>query len=188
MALAAAARINSLVGGGALSVPVSAKGTFATAILNSRSTAQTGAELLAPMSVTSSNIVPVKIGPGVSRFEVRGRYPIEASGGTHAGVVRLYAIYDEPTGGAWPNDGTVNFRRLDANNNSAGLTLAVDRTNNVRDAAYFYTAPASYTSPIDGTTSTLIDAMGGWYLLPLLETAADHATLDGSSVQVFAFN
>lgn len=186
MALATARPANTMIGAGALCVSASARGTWQTAILDTSNTAtaQSAAELLRPLSVTSSNIAPIRVGAGVSRVVVRARYFEDDVNGTHAGIIRLYAVYGEPTSGSkqFADDGTIEVMRLDADS-GAGLSLLRSSTLNIRTGELW-----RYTAPVTVSSSRLIDLHGAWYLLALLETKADHADIAIASVQVLVLN
>jgi len=169
MALAAIVK-GSAGTSGAPVTTVSGKTAWGIAVLDSKAgTVQSAADMIRPLSVASSNIAPIELGPVSSRIIVRGAYNVAATGGTHAGQVRFYAVYGKPvlTSGvyAWSDDLPNRCVRIDGS--TTPITLTVDLTNDVRDATYKYTAPVVIDS------SELIDALGADYILVLLETQAD---------------
>lgn len=185
MALATVVKANTAGNGSGSVTTTSRKGTWVTAISNAKGTAMTSTERLTPLSITANYIVPIAVGADVSTILIRGKYNRDATGGTHTGIVRVFAIYGNPDDTpAFANDDTVKFHRIDADNDSAGLTLSIDTTNNLRDSAWKYTAPASIAF---AQTANL---MGAWHLLVILETASDVSggTTSAATVEVLLLN
>lgn len=164
---------------GGLQVPASAKGDWADAIANIEATAQSAAELVRPLSTSSTNVVPVKIGDSCTRILLRAKYPT-GSAITTSPVVRVFALYGDPTSaGVFADDGTVKFLRLDATGGTtAGITITLDTTNDLKDSTYQYSSPWSLD---------LLDARGAKWILVLLETAAVHAGA-GGTIEVLGLN
>ncbi len=166
MALAATQNLAPQCLAGQTVVAASARGTWAVAVVDAKGTAQSATELKTPLSVTSSNIRPIVLGPTGSCVVIRGRYNVDATGGTHAGIIRVYAVYGEPSStGTWAS-GT-RFVRIDGAGASSQYTLTVDRTNDVRDGTYCYTEPVTVSG------SSIIDARGAHAVLVLTQTASD---------------
>lgn len=159
----------------------SGKGGWATCIASALATANSAGELLQPLSITNSNNVPVKLGPGVTRVAVRARYNTGVTVVGTSPVVRLFAVYADPSSGAFANDGTVKFVRIDAQS-GAGVTLTCDTTNDVRDATYKYSALVTFSG------LTAVDMLGGWYLIAVLETAAVLTGGTSAHVEVMALS
>lgn len=141
--------------------------------VSSTVTAETAAVLLRPLSATTSSIIPAKILHPVSRVILRLRYPQAVAIATTQPVVRLYSIFGEPIGGAFPDDGTVHFMRLDAQAaTTAGLTLTVgSNTADLRDTTFCYSNPSSLAG---------MDLQCGRYVIALVETAGVITTGSGT--------
>jgi len=140
-------------------VIASAKGSWNVCHLNASATAQTGAELIQPGNVSSSNIVPIELGESVTRGLFRCRYGA-AGAVTTSPVIRIFAAYGPKLipGTTIPNDGTLRFVIL-----ARAQTLTCVAATDVRDATYSYSDPLS----LAGT-----DLLGASYLLVFVETAA----------------
>lgn len=161
--------------GGGLVYPCSVRGQPTLIHSDLTQTANTGAELLRPLSATTSYIVPAHLRSG-TRISVWARY-LRASTVTTNPVVRLYAVYGSLSSGASVDDGTVQWRRIDNSDaNATGITLTISSGADGRDTTYAYT---------DEMPSTTVgyDAKGAWYILALVETAA---VVSAGSVQLYA--
>lgn len=183
MALNAPIRANHPKGAGSSVVLAHGKTRWMTAIVSSKASAQSATDLIYPLQVTSSNITPIILGPDSGLVMIRGAYNRDATGGTHAGIIRAFAMFAAPTqasDGTWSWATTDHFARLDEGGLSTGVTLTVDRTNDIRDASYRYTAPITVAS------SKVIDALGAEAILVLLDTASDVSggTTSAAFVQV----
>lgn len=115
-------------------------------------TAQSATDLLRPAGIDDDVFHWVKVGTNVTRALVRARMAV---GATVAGnpIVRVIGAYGTPdTSGAFADDGTVRFLRLDnADANAAGLTLtlASSGTGLMQDGTYAYSDPMPDLTGID---------------------------------------
>jgi len=137
----------------------SARGSWVTVHANASATAQTAAELIRPGSVSSSNVVPIKLGPGVTRALFRCRYGA-AGTVTTSPTIRIFAAYgkDLIPSTTIPDDGTLRFVIL-ASAQAVSCVAATD----VRDTTCSYSVPLS----LSGT-----DLLGADYLIVFVEVAA----------------
>jgi len=156
---------------------VSARASWGITIVDAKGgTVQSASDLIRPLSVTSSNIAPIKLSRNSTRILIRGRYNQDASGGTHAGKVRIFGIYGEPSVASgvvsWSEtaagDGTNEVPQvIRVDQATSDITLTVDLTNDVRVGNFKYTAPFAVDSSI------LVDALGCDYIMGLLATQSD---------------
>lgn len=158
MATALAVPVNPRSKGPEDSILVSAKGDWGIANSDVSATAQTSANLIRPGGVTASNIVPLKLGPRVTRALIRIRYGA-AGTVTTSPILRLIAAWGAGLcDTSLPDDGTVRYMAL-ATAQSVTCVAATD----MRDATYSYSAPISLTAT---------DMLGADYLIVFVETAA----------------
>lgn len=173
MALGKFANLSGEVSGPAPVVTVSAKGAWRAAVLDATAGSQTSGQLARPLSVTSSNIVPIRLGQNVTRIMVRGAYNADATAGSHASV-QVYGVYGDPSTDSstevWTDTGTGNtvttprIVRLDQTNGATALQMAIG--TDVRDGSW------AYTLPMEVAGSPMIDTLGASWVLVLVQTAA----------------
>jgi hypothetical protein len=152
-------------------VAVSAKGTWATVIADAKASANSAAELLQPLSITSNNIQPILLGLTSTSVLIRAKYATAITAMTTNPAVRIFAAYGTAVNdaGSFVNDGPVRLVRLDAAaGGTTGRTITLDGTNDIRDSVSKYSAPLVVTSPF----SAVGDLAGAQYLIVVLETAA----------------
>lgn len=179
MALAAIVKASAGKGGAPVTT-VSGRTSWGKAVLDSLGgSVQSGADMIRPLSVSSSNIAPVEMGAVSTRIIVRGAYNADATGGSHAGKVRVYAVFGEPvvTSGAHAWSDALPNRVVRITGSTTPITLTIDTTNDVRDTTY------KYTDPVVINSTELIDALGASYILVLLETQSDVS--GGSTPEAF---
>lgn len=159
-------------------------GTIATALVSVAGTVNSAAEILRPLSITNSNNVLVKLGFGARVF-FRAKYPQGGSLSTNP-VVQPIGIFSntDPVDGAFADDGTVSFCRLDALSGVAGITIAETAATDKRDTTYRYSNWFTFTSPYTGAVG---DTLGARYLL-LLSTTAGVVTSGTASIEVLILN
>lgn len=148
--------------------PASTKGLWSTANSDAE-TAQSAGEILRPLSATASTIVWLRVHPSVTRVLMRLRYDTGATY-TTAPVVRLFGVFfpDAIQANAFADDGTVHVMRIDnVDSGAAGITIAGDATNDIRDTTYKYTDPTTF----DG-----YDLRGASHVAAFIETAANIST------------
>lgn len=164
MAIGLAVRANTKVPGQVV-YPASAGGTWITAN-DDAETAQAGTDLLRPAAIDDATFHWVKVGSGATRVLVRAKFAVAAVVTTDP-VVRVLAAYGEPdTIGAFADDGTVKFLRLDNQDaNAAGVTLDLitSGASGLRDTTYGYSDPYDLTG---------FDLKGADYVGIAVETAS----------------
>lgn len=166
MAISTASSLGAPIVHGSVVVPVSVRGQWTTIISNVEASAETTA-LLEPLSATSSYIVPLRVGAG-TRLCIRMAYTAGATVVTDP-VVRLYAVYGEPSSGVFADDGTIHAERIDSfDANDAGITVTSATGSQLVDTTYEYTN----TQPGVDDGSAGYDLKGAWYVIALIETAA----------------
>lgn len=173
MALAKPVSVGAAVVGPSPVVTVSGKGAWRTAVLNATATAQTSGQLQRPLSVTSSNIVPIKLEQNCTRIMVRGVYNADATGGTHAAVA-VYGVYGDPlldSGTAvWDDSATsataVTPRVVRLDQANGFTTLQMDVGADIEDGV------SAYTLPMEVAGSPMIDCLGASWVIVLVQTAA----------------
>lgn len=146
MAIGLAKAANIIVRNGPVVYPASAGSSWVTAN-DSALTAQTAAMLLRPATITDSTFHWVKRGDCTSIL-FRAIAPVGATVTTDP-VVRVIGAWGTPdTSGAFADDGTVKFLRLDNQDaNAAGVTLDLfsSGASTLRDTTYQYSDPYSLT-------------------------------------------
>lgn len=140
------------------SVIVSAKGAWVTAHANASATAQTAAELIRPFNVSSSNVIPFKLGQ-LTRCLFRCRYGA-AGAVTTSPVIRVFACYGDIATGATTIVDDATIRSIIV---ASAQTLTCVAATDVRDTTYSYSAPLSLSGS---------DMLGGDFGLVFIETAA----------------
>lgn len=168
-----------------VAVPTTAHGVWLTIHNDITATAATAAQLLRPLSVTSSNVRIVRVPSGAVRVRIRARYTA-AVNVTTAAIVRVYGltpplepsseftatVTDTSTTFSFADDGTTGIDRVDADTaNAAGVTLspiASPLGANIRDGTYSYSDVFPYRS----TPSMGYDLAGASYMMALVEQAA----------------
>lgn len=170
-------------------VPASCKGIWV--VTNDDLVQAVPATPLNPATITSAYCHWVKVPEASTRCLMRARAR-KANTYTTDPIVRLVGAYPAPTGcvmdkygqfinedGSMPNDGTVEFMRLDlAASTGTGITLdCVDSgTSQMFDAA---TTAQAYTDP---PTITPYDLLGAWYVMAIPVTAAVYNSGTGAVV------
>ncbi len=164
--------------------PISVGAVIATALVSVAGTVNSAGEILQPLSITNSNNVLVKLGYG-SKVFFRAKYPQASSLSTNP-VVQPIGIFanSDPVDGAFADDGTVSFCRLDALSGVAGITIAETAASDKRDTTYRYSDWFTFTSPYTGVVG---DTLGATYLL-LLSTTAGVVTAGTASIEVLIIN
>lgn len=166
MAIGLARHANTTAPAGPIVYPASAGSTWIIAN-DDAETAQASTDLLRPAATDDATFHWVKAGPGCTRVLVRARQAVAATV-TTSPVVRVMGAFGDPDGdGAFADDGTVRFLRLDnADFNATGVTLTLvsSGTGLNRDTTYAYTD----VSTLDG-----YDLKGSQYVGILVETAAN---------------
>ena len=166
-------------------VPVTANGNVATVVSDAEATAATSTELKAPLGFAGSNCRWVQIGSNGGKVAFRVKYSGTV---TTSPVIQVYGVYTEsdPTSNAFANDGTFAPNRLDNSASGSGITLTLDATNDIRDAAgtpNLYSPWYTFVSPVTGVPG---DALGVNWILVLCSTAAN---VSGSaSVEMLQLN
>ena len=167
MAIGVVINGNVGTGGAGAFVPCSARGSWTT-VNEDAETAQSATDLLRPAAIDDAVFHWMKVGDGTSRCMVRARQAVAATV-TTSPVVRVFAAYGTPdSSGAFADDGTVKFCRLDnVDWNAAGLTLTLvtSGTGLNRDTSY------AYTDVMPDLTG--LDLKGAWYIGVAVETAAN---------------
>lgn len=168
--------------------PVSSQ--CARAVANSDATAaQSATELKLPTSVSGTAFRWLAVGPGVTRVELRLRFPVGTTSVTTSPVVRLLGAIITDGGLTVPSSTTgdlsgtgVEFRRLDTTTETASgvpLTAFVPgSTAGLRDATYAYSNP-----------SDQFDVRGCHYIGVMVETAASVSGGSGTpDILVYGYN
>lgn len=153
-------------------VPVTANGNVATVVSDAEATAATSTELKAPLGFAGSNCRWVQIGSNGGKVAFRVKYSGTV---TTSPVIQVYGVYTEsdPTSNAFANDGAFAPNRLDNSASGSGITLTLDATNDIRDAAgtpNLYSPWYTFVSPVTGVPG---DALGVNWILVLCSTAAN---------------
>lgn len=146
--------------------------------------------LRTPATYSNSNVKPCRVPPWANRVLSRLRYSVGITGITTAPAVSLYGVWGPESGytestGAFANDGTMRFARVDTNAMSVtGTTYTIDGTNDIRDSVYKY---SSIIGEYSGTAYGMgvgFDLRGCSWVLPLTTTAAATIAGTGSTVQL----
>jgi hypothetical protein len=153
-------------------VPATAKGTVVTVVSDAEATAANSTELKAPLGYAGSNCRWVALGDNGGKVAFRVKYTGTV---TTSPVIQVYGVYtnSSPTSDAFANDGTFAPNRLDNSASASGITLTLDATNDIRDAAgtpNLYSPWYTFISPV---TAVPGDALGVNWLLVLCSTAAN---------------
>lgn len=171
--MAAETKLGAEMQGGDITYPASVKGSWSVIHSNLSSTAETAAVLKRPATYAGTGVIPARVHPATTRLLIMARYAQGTSTVTTSPVVRLYAVYGpdasfNPSTGAFLDDGTVIFRRIDSGTSTGtGVTLTLTTTatdDKIRDTTYRY----SDCYDIAGT-----DLLGAKWILALTETAAN---------------
>lgn len=135
-------------------------------------TAASAAELIRPLSVTSTNVHAIVVPPGAKHVMLRARWTA-AGAVTTSPILRVYGVYGTANASGWfADDGTVQTIRLDRYTTGAGgVTLTLDATNDLRDATYSYSAPLIHAD----TALPYLDCLGASYVFALTSTAGNVA-------------
>lgn len=179
------ASANPIVPAGVAPVcPISVGAAIATALVSVAGTVNSAGEILQPLSITNANNVLVKLNFGCKVF-FRAKYP-QASSLTTNPVVQPIGIFakGEPADGAFADDGTVSFCRLDALSGVTGITIAETAATDKRDTTYRYSDWFTFTSPYTGVIG---DTLGATHLL-LLSTTAGVVSAGTASIEVLILN
>lgn len=156
-------------------VPATVNGTVVTVVSDAEAAAATSTELKAPLGFAGSNCRWVALGSNGGRVAFRVKY---AGTVTTSPIIQVYGLYtedspDSTTNGFSNTSGAYAPNRLDNNDAGAGLTLTLDGTNNLRDAAgtpNLYSPWYTFVSPV---TAAPGDALGVNWILVLCSTAAN---------------
>lgn len=145
-------------------------GPWVTIHDDAEASAASAAELIRPLSVTSSNVHALKVPPGATRVMIRARWSV-AGAVTTSPVIRAYGVAGAINASDWfEDDGTVSPVRIDRNATGAGgVTVTLDATNDLRDTNYSYSANAIHAD--DGTP--WFDCKGSNYVFVLVATAGN---------------
>jgi hypothetical protein len=153
-------------------------------------TAETSTVLRTPATYSNSNVKPCRVPPWANRVLARARYSVGITAIATPAAVSLYGVYGPEAGytestGAFANDGTMRFMRLDSViMSTVGTSYGIDGTNNIRDSVYKYT---DVNGEISGTNLAIgcgFDLRGCSWVLPLTTTAAASITGTGTTVQL----
>lgn len=153
-------------------------------------TAETSTVLRTPATYSNSNVKPCRVPPWANRVLARARYSVGITAIATPAAVSLYGVYGPESGytestGAFANDGTMRFMRLDSNLMSInGTAYGIDGTNNIRDSLYKYTDVNGEISGANLQVGCGFDLRGCSWVLPLTTTAAASITGTGSTVQL----
>lgn len=178
--------INSIGAGvmdGSPVYPASVKGEWVQCHADSEQASSLGTAGCA-ISEGSSSVIPLRISGAGTRVLIRARYATGATV-TTSPVVKVWVVDSDPTitrnaagtitSVAWATDGTVQYMRIDNQDNSAaGITVTLDSTNDQTDATYKYSDPVSLTG---------LDLQGGSWLLV---TVATQANVNSGTVPIYA--
>lgn len=146
--------------------------------------------LRTPATYSNSNVKPCRVPPWANRVLTRLRYSVGITGITTAPAVSLYGVWGPESGytestGAFANDGTMRFARVDSNTMTVtGTTYLIDGTGDIRDSVYKY---SSIIGEYAGTAYGMgvgFDLRGCSWVLPLTTTAAATIAGTGSTVQL----
>lgn len=156
-------------------VPVTANGNVATVVSDAEATAATSTELKAPLGFAGSNCRWVQIGSNGGKVAFRVKYSGTV---TTSPVIQVYGVYtedkpDSTTNGYSNTSGAYAPNRLDNSASGSGITLTLDATNDIRDAAgtpNLYSPWYTFVSPVTGVPG---DALGVNWILVLCSTAAN---------------
>jgi hypothetical protein len=152
-------------------------------------TAETSTVLRTPATYSNSNVKPIRVPPWANRLLARLRYSVGITGITTAPAVSFYGVYGPEAGytestGAFANDGTMRFARIDANMSLSGTSFTIDGTNDVRDSLYKYSTILGEVSGSAVSLGVGFELRGCSWVLPLTATAAATITGTGSTVQM----
>jgi len=169
--MAAATSLGAEMQGGDVTYPASVKGSWSI-IHSNLVTAAESATILKSPATYGGPAVPARVHPATTRLLIMARYATATTAVATSPVVRLYAVYGPdasftPSTGAFLNDGSVIFRRIDSGTSTGtGITLTLTTAataDKICDATYRY----SDCYDIAGT-----DLLGAKWILALTETAA----------------
>lgn len=153
-------------------------------------TAQTSTVLNTPATYSNSAVKPCRVPPWANRVLARLRYSVGITGITTAPQVCLYGVYGPESGytestGAFANDGTMRFARIDsAAQSTTGSEFSIDGTNNIRDSVYKYSTILGDASGTNLAMGCGFDLRGCSWVLPLTSRAAATIAGTGSTVQL----
>lgn len=152
-------------------MPVTSNAGVVTVVTDAEATAANSTELKAPLGYAGSNCRWVKVGGYASRALFRVKYSGTV---TTSPIIQVYGVQTETVPApAFANDGTIAPTRLDNDAAGSGLTLTLDATNDIRDAAgtpNLYSPWYEYVSPQTGVPG---DLLGSTWILVLCSTAAN---------------
>ena len=173
--------------------------TYSTSCLGSWTTVnddatvtQTAAEMNRPATITNTNLHWARVSGRGWRMLIRAKYRADVTAVT-SGFVRVYGAFGNPnTSGAFADDGTINFMRLDAGtNNATGKAIALVLASGAtltRDTTFLYSDPTA------GSLAR-VDALGSWYLTVMSSgvdatqfAASGSATSNAVALQVLFLN
>jgi len=169
--MAAATSLGAEMQGGDVTYPASVKGSWSI-IHSNLITAAESATILKSPATYGGPAVPARVHPATTRLLIMARYATATTAVATSPVVRLYAVYGPDASfdagtGAFLNNGTVIFRRIDSGTSTGtGITLTLTTqatADKICDETYRY----SDCYDIAGT-----DLLGAKWILALTETAA----------------
>ena len=180
MAMGITRKLGLIYPGSEANAPGSAFSTYPQiAHDNLEATAQTSGELLNPGSITSTNVHPIELAPGITRVGIRAKVDDGMTTVTTSPVVRLYScLYDPNIVAAAAN----KFRRIDnVDWAGAGLTLTMVASGSGMhtDGTYFYSDEAALAGH---------DCLGGRFVVVACETAGNVGVATAIEVEVFGIN
>lgn len=144
--------------------PASIRGGWVVANSDAK-TAQSAADLLAPLGCTDSAVRWVRVPSAASAVVIRARYPSTATTFSTSPVVRVYGVYGDTGDSPAANDGAVPIMRIDAASATAsGLTVPVAAAaSSLANGSVRYSGPTSLVG---------LDCKCATYIGVFVETAA----------------
>ena len=181
--MGAGIRIGVDISAGQITFPAFAQTDWEIIHNDLKATAETSAVILRPGSYSNSNVYPVRVPLNGVRMMARVRYATAISAMTTAPVVAFYGAYGPDTAfneetGVFNDTGSIRWMRLDiaASGATAGTTLSVTPSTDIRDGTYKYGAPTGETSGTNIQFGAGFDTRGAKWVMALVSTAATGLT------------
>lgn len=148
-----------------------------------KATAESSAVLLRPGSYSNANVYPVRVPLNGVRMMARVRYATDISVVNTPPVIAFYGAYGSDSAfnedtGVFNDTGSIRWMRLDiaASGSTAGTTLSVTPSTDIRDGTYKYGTPAGEASGTNIQFGAGYDTRGAKWVMALVSTAAANIT------------
>lgn len=180
--MGAGKRVGQDISGGGVQYAAYAQTEWAIIHTDLKAAKPADSVLLRPATYSDTNVRPVRVPPTACRVLLRARYATAISlVGTNP-IMAVYGVYGPESGytestGAFADDGTMRFIRLDLSIGYSGATTGayscgMDATNDLRDGTYKYGAIAGDYAGNNSAVASGLDLRGCKWVFALTVTPA----------------